>query len=252
MRTPAVPVVHPVAVAAPIAVARLVAEAARAAEEAAPPAAPVAAANATQTDGTQTVVVQDGDTLGVLAPQFGVGICDIAIASGLEDPNVLTVGDTLTIPPPTATPDNASCLAPPAPAATAACVPGGPDRLVIPNAGLKANLAASFLNITLDSFVAANAAAFAGDAEGNAEALGATTLTGLSIVSIPVCPNSQCTISQGTIEAGDIFDDIARAAGSTTGQILALNPDIDRLKLQIGQTFTLPSDCRNLTADAAA
>ncbi|KAJ4389322.1 hypothetical protein N0V93_006788 [Gnomoniopsis smithogilvyi] len=212
-------------------------------------AAPAAAAAAS--NGTQTVTVQAGDSLGKIAPKFGVGICDIAKASGIANPNVITPGQTLTIPAPTANPDNTSCLPPAAPPASAGCVAGGPDRLVIPTAGLSAELAAKFLNITLNSFAAANPKAFA-SAGNNAsvEALAATNLTGSSIMTVPVCPNSQCTISQGVVKSGDIFDSIAAAAGSTTGQILALNPGIDRLNLAVGQTFTLPSKCQNLTGAA--
>lgn len=210
-----------------------------------------AASNGTKTNGTQTVIVQAGDSLGKIAPKFGVGICDIAKASGIANPNVITPGQVLTIPPPTATPDNVSCLPPVAPPASAGCVPGGPDRFFVPTAGLSAELAAKFLNITLTSFAAANPKAFASAKNGSAAALAATNLTGSSIMSVPVCPNSQCTIGQGTVKSGDIFDTIAAAAGSTTGQILALNPGIDRLNLAVGQTFTLPSKCQNLTAKAA-
>lgn len=217
--------------------------------------AATAAAAAATAGGNQTVTVKEGDTLTKLAKQFGVGICDIAKASGLADPNIINLGDTLTIPPPTAKPDDTSCLAAGGGAATAGCVVGGPDRLVIPAAGLTGQLAAKFLNITIDSFAAANAAAglgasAAGGGNVSAAQLSAMNLTGGSILQVPVCPNSQCTIGQGTVKQGDIFDKIAAAAGSTTGQILMLNPGIDRLNLQIGQTFTLPSNCKNLTSSA--
>lgn len=206
--------------------------------------------------GTQTVTVKEGDTLGKLAKQFGVGICDIAKASKLADPNIVNIGDVLTIPAPQAgvAPDDTSCLKSGGGVATAGCVVGGPDRLVIPAAGLTGQLAAKFLNITIDSFAAANAASLKAAAGGggnvSAAAVAAMNLTGGSIMQVPVCPNSQCTIGQGTVKQGDIFDKIASAAGSTTGQILMLNPGIDRLNLQIGQTFTLPSDCKNLTSAA--
>lgn len=181
----------------------------------------------------------------MLAKQFGTGICDIAKASGLADPNLVVVGQTLTIPPPTATPDNASCLPPPAPPASERCVLGGPDRLVIPSDGLTAEQAAKFLNITQDAFAAANQAAIPGNSS--------EKLAGGSVMQVPVCPNSQCTISQGTVKQGDVFDKIAAEAGSTTGQILAVNPGIDRLNLAVGQTFTLPSNCQNVTGgDAGA
>ncbi|KAI3391921.1 hypothetical protein diail_6623 [Diaporthe ilicicola] len=191
-----------------------------------------------------TIVVQQGQTLGALAKQFGTGICDIAKASGLANPNLVELGQTLTIPPPTATPDNTSCLPPPPPPATERCVLGGPDRLTIPSDGITAEQAAKFLNITQDAFTAANKAAIPANATAK--------LTGGAVMQVPVCPNSQCTISQGTVQKGDIFDKIAAAAGSTTGQILGLNPGIDRLNLAVGQTFTLPSNCQNVTAGAAA
>lgn len=194
--------------------------------------------------GNQTIVVQQGQTLGAIAKQFGTGICDIAKASGLADPNLVEVGQTLTIPPPTATPDNTSCLPPPPPPATERCVLGGPDRLTIPADGITAEQAAKFLNITQDAFVAANQAAIPGNSS--------EKLAGNSVMAVPVCPNSQCTISQGTVKQGDIFDKIAAEAGSTTGQILGLNPGIDRFSLAVGQTFTLPSNCQNVTADAGA
>lgn len=189
-------------------------------------------------------MVQQGQTLGAIAKQFGTGICDIAKASNLADPNLIEVGQTLTIPPPTATPDNTSCLPPPPPPATERCVLGGPDRLTIPSDGITAEQAAKFLNITQDAFVAANQAAIPANSSAK--------LTGGSVMQVPVCPNSQCTISQGTVQQGDIFDKIAAAAGSTTGQILGLNPGIDRFNLAVGQTFTLPSNCQNVTADAGA
>ncbi|KAG6355910.1 hypothetical protein INS49_015294 [Diaporthe citri] len=194
--------------------------------------------------GNTTVVVEQGQTLGAIAKQFGTGICDIAKASNLADPNLVEVGQTLTIPPPTATPDNTSCLPPPPPPATERCVLGGPDRLTIPSDGITVEQAAKFLNITQDAFVAANQAAVQGN---SSEKLGGGT-----VMQVPVCPNSQCTISQGTVKQGDIFDKIAAAAGSTTGQILGLNPGIDRFNLAVGQTFTLPSNCQNVTAEAGA
>lgn len=186
--------------------------------------------------------------MGRLAEEFGVGICDIVAASGIEDPNIVNIGQELTIPPPTDTPDDSSCLPPPPPPATETCVLGGPDRLVIPDDGLSAIQAANFLNITVEAFTAANTATLAANL--TAEEAAVANLTGGSVMTVPVCPSSQCTISQGTVQAGDIFDSIAAAAGSTTGQILALNPGIDRFNLAVGQTFTLPSNCQSVTGEA--
>jgi len=49
---------------------------------------------------TETYIVQPGDTLGQIADRYGVSIDAVAEASGLTDVNILSVGQTLTIPPP--------------------------------------------------------------------------------------------------------------------------------------------------------
>lgn len=49
--------------------------------------------------------VRDGDTLADLAETYGVTIDEIAEASGLEDPDVLAIGDKLTIPCPAGAPE---------------------------------------------------------------------------------------------------------------------------------------------------
>ena len=49
--------------------------------------------------------VLDGDTLAALADTFGVTIDAIVEASDLEDPDVLAIGDALTIPCPTEAPE---------------------------------------------------------------------------------------------------------------------------------------------------
>jgi LysM repeat protein len=52
--------------------------------------------------------VRDGDTLAALADTFGVTIDAIVEASDLEDPDVLAIGDPLTIPCPTEAPEATS------------------------------------------------------------------------------------------------------------------------------------------------
>ena len=49
--------------------------------------------------------VLEGDTIADLAETFGVTIDAIVAASGLEDADVLAIGDPLTIPCPTAAPE---------------------------------------------------------------------------------------------------------------------------------------------------
>ena len=52
--------------------------------------------------------VRDGDTIAALAETFGVTIDAIVEASDLEDPDVLAIGDPLTIPCPTEAPEETS------------------------------------------------------------------------------------------------------------------------------------------------
>ncbi len=86
------------------------------------PSPTVSAADPTPLAGTATVTpttspseceptdyeVVDGDTLASLAETFGVTIDAIAEASELEDPDVLAIGDPLTIPCPTEAPEETS------------------------------------------------------------------------------------------------------------------------------------------------
>jgi nucleoid-associated protein YgaU len=68
-----------------------------------PPAA-TATAEATNetpaTGGQQEYVVQDGDTLGAIAEQFGVTVDAIVQANSITDANLIIPGETLIIPAP--------------------------------------------------------------------------------------------------------------------------------------------------------
>jgi LasA protease len=50
---------------------------------------------------TETHVVRYGDTLNYLAHRYGVAMGQIQVANGLQDPNLLAIGQILVIPPPT-------------------------------------------------------------------------------------------------------------------------------------------------------
>jgi LasA protease len=59
-------------------------------------------------DTTETHIVQIGDTLNGLAKQYGVAMSQIQEANGLQDPNLLGLGQVLMIPPPTPQPPGPS------------------------------------------------------------------------------------------------------------------------------------------------
>lgn len=95
------------------------------------PAATVLDDTASPTDGDgangaddctpQTYEVQSGDTLSQIAVEFDVSVDAIAGASGIDDPNVLSVGQELTIPcpgqlPVTPAPEGEEAVGSPTPA----------------------------------------------------------------------------------------------------------------------------------------
>lgn len=63
-----------------------------------PPDTPVPTATPVPAPTPRSYVVQDGDSLAVVAQQFGTTVEAIQAANGIEDPNTIVVGDVLTIP----------------------------------------------------------------------------------------------------------------------------------------------------------
>lgn len=59
---------------------------------------------------TPEYIVQQGDSLSVIAQRFGVTTQELADFNGIEDPNSIRVGQTLTIPP-TTTPTTETTVA---------------------------------------------------------------------------------------------------------------------------------------------
>lgn len=111
--------------------------------------------NSTCVDGpTVNYTVVSGDTLEKIAAQFSSGVCNIAEASGLANPDFLALDQKLTVPTQVcpAEIDNDTCRTP---AGTATCVTGGEATYTVKE-GDTFFLIAAELGITLDSLVAAN------------------------------------------------------------------------------------------------
>ncbi|EKG14878.1 Peptidoglycan-binding Lysin subgroup [Macrophomina phaseolina MS6] len=180
---------------------------------------------------TQQYIIQSGDTLTTIAQQFNRGICDIFNANNLTNPNFILAGAALTIPPQVCLPDNTSCLGPQT-TPTATCIPGGPGFIIVQSGDTLS--AYSFLfNITLDSIIQAN----------RQNIPNPDLIQVGQVVNIPVCEGTLCQISPYTVQAGDVFVDLADEYDSSAGQILALNPGVDPKNVQPGQVITLPSRC---------
>lgn len=134
-------------------------------------------------DGPSTnYTVASGDTLEMIAAEFSSGVCNIAAANGITNPDFILLGQVLVVPNDVCTPDNDSCRAT---EGTATCVVGGAPTYVI-QSGDTFFLVAASLGLTLDSVVAANAG------------VDASTLQIGQVINIPVCPTTTAATSAPT------------------------------------------------------
>lgn len=190
------------------------------------------------TSTTSHDVVQ-GDTLNALSAQYGAGVCDIASLNGITNPNVINVGQHLTIPLGCTHIDNTTCISP-QPDPTATCVPGLGSVYIVRSGDTLTTIAQDY-QITLNAVIAANTANIP-----NPDLIEVGQQ-----VNIPVCPSSQCAIV-GTynIVSGDVFVDLAKKYRTTVGQIKSLNSNVDPTKLAVGQQIILPQGCMNVKSVA--
>ncbi|POS78995.1 intracellular hyphae protein 1 [Diaporthe helianthi] len=129
------------------------------------------------TDGPATnYTVASGDSLELIAATFNSGVCDIAVASGVENPNFIFVGQVLTVPTDICDPDNDSCIRPPG---SRPCVPKeegvDPDYKI--QAGDTFFIVGQDFNITVDAIRAAN------------PCIEPATLRVGQKIHIPICPD---------------------------------------------------------------
>lgn len=118
--------------------------------------------------------VVSGDTLEKIAADNNSGVCNIAVANDLDNPDFILLGQVLVIPTDVCTPDNDSCRNT---EGTATCVDAsaGVASTYAIVSGDTFFLIASDLGITLDSLVAANP-----DADASNLQIG-------QIINIPIC-----------------------------------------------------------------
>ncbi|KAI5358592.1 Putative LysM domain-containing protein [Septoria linicola] len=185
---------------------------------------------------SSTYTVVSGDTLTSIASASGAGVCDIAAANNITNINLINAGQILTIPVGCTSVDNSTCVPAPEPEATETCVPGLPSNYIVRSGDTLTAIAKSF-NITLDSLIAANT-----------QIANPDVIDVGDVINVPVCPSSQCDIvGTYSIVAGDLFVDLAKAHGSSVGQILALNPSVVPESIAVGQQIILPQGCKNVT-----
>lgn len=129
------------------------------------------------TDGpitTYTVVA--GDSLEKIAATFDSGVCDVAAASGIENPNFIVAGQVLTVPTDLCEPDNDSCITPPG---SRPCVPEeeGADPTYEIQAGDTFFIVGQEYNVTVDAIRASN------------PCVDPSTLEVGQEINIPICPD---------------------------------------------------------------
>lgn len=120
--------------------------------------------------------VVSGDSLEKIAAEFDSGVCDIAAASGIENPNFIEAGQVLTVPTDLCEPDNDSCITPPG---SRPCVPEeeGADPVYEIQAGDTFFIVGQEYNVTVDAIRAAN------------PCVDPSTLKVGQEINIPICPD---------------------------------------------------------------
>lgn len=129
------------------------------------------------TDGPTTdYTVVAGDSLEKIAATFDSGVCDIAAASGIDNPNFIEAGQVLTVPTDLCEPDNDSCITPPG---SRPCVPEeeGADPTYEIQAGDTFFIIGQEYNVTVDAIRAAN------------PCVDPSTLEVGQEINIPICPD---------------------------------------------------------------
>lgn len=136
------------------------------------------------TDGPVTdYTVASGDSLEMIAATFDSGVCDIAAASGIDNPNFIVAGQVLTVPTDLCDPDNDSCIKPPG---SRPCVPEeeGANPIYEIQAGDTFFIVGQEYNVTVDAIRAVN------------PCVDPTTLEVGQEIDIPICPDCDSACSE--------------------------------------------------------
>lgn len=176
------------------------------------PAAPSAVATASYT-------VQRGDTLGSIASHAGTTIATVVALNGIKNPNLIRIGQVLSLPGSAAVPGS------PAPTAPA----NGATSHVVKAGETISGIAARY-GITQAQLIGAN-----GLTDGR-------IYTGqrLSLLPASTPVPTPAPTSAYTVVAGDTLSRIAQRFGTTIAALQAANPIPDPDRLVLGATLTIP------------
>lgn len=182
-------------------------------------AAPAAAAS-----GTYTVV--RGDTLGSIASRHGTTISALVAANGIKNPNLIRLGQSLTVP------AGSGAAAPSSGSSSPAAVTpagGATTHLVRPGdtiAGIARRYAIPQQQL-IDANGLTHGVIYAGQR--------------LSLVPTNVAATPAAGSTSHTVAAGQTLSSIAQRYGTTIGAIVAANGLSDPNRVRVGQVLTIPS-----------
>ena len=189
-------------------------------------AVPGAAAPAAEaTSGSYTV--QRGDTLGSIATRHRTSIAAIVAANGIKNPNLVRVGQVLSVP--TSAPGGPAVAAP----------AGGATHHVVRPGDTISGIAGRY-GISAQQLIDAN-----GLTGGIVYAGQRLSLVATSAAPAPA-PSSGTTTH--TIAAGQTLSSIAQRYGTTIRAIVDANGLTDPNRVRVGQTLTIPSSASGSAA----
>lgn len=183
---------------------------------------PGATSAAASSPASSTYTVQRGDTLGRIAAKGGTTIAALISANGIANPNLIRIGQVLTLP-------GASAPAP-APAAAAAATPAGGATHHVVAKGDTIGRVASRYGISQAQLIDAN-----GLTNGIIYLGQRLSLTPMAAVPAPSPGGATYTVSKG-----DTLSSIARRFGTTIRSILAANGLSDPNRIVVGRQLSIP------------
>jgi LysM repeat protein len=203
-------------------------------------ASPAPTPEASATPAPQTYTVQAGDTLSSIAANFGTDVESIMAGNALTDPNVLSIGQELTIPGATGNTTAVAAESSEVAEDTAAAVP---SEYTVVEGDTLSSIAAAF-GTDVDSIMAANALTDPSLLSiGQVLTIpGAAASTDAAITTDATVTTDVATSAVGdyTVVEGDTLWTIAEANGTDVDALMAANGLTEDSLLSIGQVLTLP------------
>jgi len=173
---------------------------------------------------TTTYTVQSGDTLGGIAARFGVSVADLAAWNGIANPNLILIGQVLSI-------GGAPASTVPAPASPSS------QTYVVQAGDTLGDIAARF-GVSVATLVANNNLA-----DPNVIHVGQTLVIGSS----PASPSAPASGSTYTVKPGDTLEGIAAAHGVLVRDLVELNGIRDADYIYVGQVLRIPGSRPRVT-----